>query len=48
MNPKTPIPTTLRLLPLLNRNNLRSLAKSQAVRQPIKHAALKLVIESPR
>jgi hypothetical protein len=48
MNPKTPIPTALRLLPLLSRNNLRSLAKSQAVRQRIKQAALKLVIESPR
>lgn len=48
MNPKTPIPTALRLLPLLQRNHLRTLAKSQAVRQRIKHAALKLVIDSPQ
>jgi len=48
MNPKTPITTALRLLPLLQRNHLRTIAKSQAVRQRIKHAALKLVIDSPQ
>lgn len=47
VNPKTPIPTALRLLPLLNGRNLRSIAKGrQAVRQAIKIAALKLVIKS--
>lgn len=47
VNPKTPIPMTLRLLPRLSRKNLRSIAKSQAVRLRIKTAALKLVIASP-
>jgi hypothetical protein len=47
-NPKTPMPTALRLLPLLERHHLRTIAKSQTVRQRIKHAALKLVIDSPR
>lgn len=47
MNPKTPIPTALRLLRLLDRPTLRRIAKSQAVRPRIKTAALKRVIESP-
>jgi len=47
VNPKTPIPMALRLLPRLSRHNIRSIAKSQAVRQQIKTAALKVVIESP-
>jgi hypothetical protein len=47
VNPKTPIPMALRFLPRLGRHNLRSIAKSQAVRLRIKTAALTLVIESP-
>jgi hypothetical protein len=47
VNPKTPIPMVLRLLPLLNGSNLRRIAKSQAVRLRIKTAALKLVVGSP-
>jgi hypothetical protein len=47
VNPRTPIPTALRLLPLLTGRNLRSIAKGQqAVRQAIRTAALKLVIGS--
>ena len=45
LNPKTPTPTALKLLPGLNIRHLRTMAKSWNVRPQIKQAALRLVIE---
>jgi hypothetical protein len=48
LNPKTPTPTALKLLPGLNIRHLQTMAKSWNVKPQIKQAALKLVIERGR
>ena len=44
-NPKTPLPTALKLLPGLNIRHLQTMAKSWNIKPQIKQAALKLVIQ---
>jgi hypothetical protein len=48
LNPKTPTPTALKLLPGLNLRHLQTMAKSWNIKPQIKQAALKLVIERGR
>lgn len=48
LNPKTPTPTALKLLPGLNIRHLQTMAKSWNVKPQIKQAALRLVIERGR
>jgi hypothetical protein len=44
-NPKTPLPTALKLLGGLNIRHLQAMAKSWSVRPQVKQAALKIVLE---
>ena len=48
LNPKTPTPTALKLLPGLNIRHLQTMAKSGNIKPQIKQAALRLVIERGR
>jgi hypothetical protein len=48
LNPKTPAPTALKLLPGLNIRHLQTMAKSSNIKPQIKQAALRLVIERSR
>lgn len=45
INPKTPVPTALKLLPSLNMRHLRELAKNHGIKEQIKRAALRIVLE---
>ena len=45
VNPKTPLPEALKLLPGLNLKRLRAIAKNQGMRTRIKQTALRMVLE---
>lgn len=44
MNPKTPSPTVLKLIPTLTMKHIREMAKNQGLRTQIKQAALRIVL----
>lgn len=46
-NARTPTPLALKILPTLPEREIRQIAKSTAVSQPLKQAALRLVIDRP-
>lgn len=45
LNPKTPLATALRLLPMLSDKNLKVLARNREMKDPIKKTALRLVLQ---
>jgi hypothetical protein len=46
-NPRTPTPLALKILPTLPEREIRQIAKATAVSQPLKQAALRIVVNRP-
>jgi len=46
VNPKTPLPISMKILPSLNAKHVREMAKNQSLRAQLKQAALRLVLKN--